>query len=85
MSWGKATSYFLAKVIHKRTYLKPEWIEMARRGKELVREEVQENGRIRRWIYIKEANKYLRVVFLQNGETVHNAFFDRNFKKEAER
>jgi len=85
MKWGKATSYFTSKVIHKRSYLKPEWIEMARRGEGVVREEVQENGRIRRWIYIKEADKYLRVVFLPDGETVHNAFFDRNFKKEVER
>ncbi len=58
---------------------------MARQGKEFVKEEVQEDGRIRRWIYIKEADKYLRVVFLQDGETVHNAFFDRNFKKGVDR
>jgi hypothetical protein len=31
--------------------------------------------------YIREADKYLRVVFLPDGETVHNAFFDRNFKR----
>jgi len=85
MEWGKATSYFMAKVIYKRSYLKPEWIEMARRGREVIREEVQKDGRIRRWLYIKEADKYLRVVFLPDGETVHNAFFDRNFKKEVER
>jgi len=24
--------------------------------------------------------KYLRVVFLSDGRTVHNAFFDRDFK-----
>ncbi len=85
MVWGKATQYFTTKVIRKRSYLKPEWIEMARQRKEVVREEVQKDGRIRMWIYIKEVNKYLRVVFLQDGETVHNAFFDRNFKKEVER
>ncbi len=83
MDWGKATSYFTTKVIYKRKYLKPEWIEMARQGREVVREEVQKDGRIRRWIYIKEVDRYLRVVFMQDGETVHNAFFDRNFKKEV--
>lgn len=36
--------------------------------------------RIRRWGYIPEADKYLRVVLLEDEETVHNAFFDRNFK-----
>ena len=56
---------------------------MARRRKGVVKEELQENGRIRRWIYVEGEGKYLRVVFLPDGETVHNAFFDRNFKKEV--
>ncbi len=73
----------MSEVVRKRSYLKPEWIEMARRGEGVVKEEVQEDGRIRRWIHIKEADRFLRVVFLQDGETVHNAFFDRNFKKEV--
>ncbi len=38
---------------------------------------VQENGRIRRWALIAEVGKYLRVVTESDGETVHNAFFDR--------
>ena len=42
--------------------------------------EVQADGRIRKWRKIKEENKYLRIVLLPDGETVHNAFFDRNFK-----
>ncbi|EDP76425.1 hypothetical protein [Hydrogenivirga sp. 128-5-R1-1] len=83
MSWGKATNYFTAKVIAKRRYLRPEWINMARRKEGVAKEEVQKDGRIRRWIYIEEADKYLRVVFLPDGETVHNAFFDRNFNKEV--
>jgi len=81
--WGKATSYFLTHVVFKRSYLRPEWIEKARSGEEVIREEVQKDGRVRRWIYIKEAGKYLRVVFEPDGVTVHNAFFDRNFKGEV--
>ncbi len=84
MSWGKATHYFTTKVIAKRSYLKPEWIDMARKGIGVVKEEVQKDGRIRRWIYVEEEDKCLRVVFLPDGETVHNAFFDRNFKKEVD-
>lgn len=46
-----------------------------------VRQEIQGDGRIRRWSRIPEAgDRYLRVVLLEDGETVHNAFFDRNFK-----
>jgi hypothetical protein len=45
-----------------------------------IKEIVQQDGRIRRWAMIEEANgKYLRVVLLADGETVHNAFFDRSF------
>ena len=49
-----------------------------------VREEIQEDGRIRRWARIAEANgKYLRVILLEDGETVHNAFFDGSFREEV--
>jgi hypothetical protein len=45
-----------------------------------IREEVQEDGRIRRWVAIPEMeNRHLRVILLPDGETVHNAFFDRRF------
>lgn len=45
------------------------------------REQVQADGRIRRWCAVPEMeNRYLRVILLQDGETVHNAFFDRDYK-----
>ena len=40
---------------------------------------IQDDGRIKKWAFIKEANRYLRVILLEDGETVHNAFFDRNY------
>lgn len=44
-------------------------------------EDIQEDGRIRRWARIHEAEgRYLRAVLLPDRETVHNAFFDRGFK-----
>ena len=45
-----------------------------------AREEIQADGRIRRWTYVEVEAKYLRVILLPDGETVHNAFFDRDFK-----
>ena len=43
--------------------------------------ERQRDGRIRRWARITDAGgRYLRVVLLADGETVHNAFFDRSFR-----
>ena len=55
-----------------------QWLERA--IKHPIREEVQSNGRIRRWVKTEElAGRHLRVVLLPDGETVHNAFFDRRF------
>ena len=46
-----------------------------------LREVIQADGRIRRWARIEEMEGgYLRVVLLPDGETVHNAFFDRSFE-----
>lgn len=43
--------------------------------------EIQEDGRHRYWKSIDDAEgRYLRVITLADGETVHNAFFDRRFK-----
>lgn len=54
------------------------WIMAAIR--QPIDEAQQSDGRIRRWTWVEERNKYLRVVLLADGETVHNAFFDRSYK-----
>jgi len=51
--------------------------------KKPVKTEVQSDGRIRKWKFIEEVGKYLRIILLEDKETVHNAFFDRNFKEEG--
>ena len=46
-----------------------------------VKEVIQKDGRIRRWAPIGEmGGRCLRVILLSDGETVHNAFFDRSFR-----
>jgi hypothetical protein len=48
-----------------------------------LKEVIQQDGRIRRWAAITEMDgRYLRVsvILLPDGETVHNAFFDRSFQ-----
>jgi hypothetical protein len=74
----KTTHYFRSSVMARRPYLKREWIEYVLGNP--IREEVQDNGRVRRWALIAERGKYLRVVTQPDGETVHNAFFDRGFR-----
>jgi len=55
-----------------------EWIEGTVRNP--VHTEVQSDGRIRKWRKIKEEGKFLRVILLPDGDTIHNTFFDRSFK-----
>jgi hypothetical protein len=44
-----------------------------------VHTELQSDGRWRYWIFVEELGKYLRVVTLEDGKTIHNAFPDRDF------
>lgn len=75
----KCTQYFLlTRQRPDRSEIAEAWIVRTVASPE--HEQVQEDGRIRRWRRIAEAeNRYLRVVLLEDGETVHNAFFDRRF------
>ena len=45
-----------------------------------IHTETQDDGMIRHYILVPEVGKYMRVVTLEDGETVFNAFFDRRFK-----
>jgi hypothetical protein len=75
----KTTAYFDAiRRRPDRSIVQDAWIERAIRAP--LREIRQGDGRIRRWIQVPEMeNRYLRVILLEDGETVHNAFFDRGF------
>jgi len=77
----KTTEYFkYTRQRPDRASIKDEWIENVIEHPEKT--EIQYDGRIRKWAKIPEVDKYLRVILLEDGETVHNAFFDRTFKKE---
>ncbi|MDQ2869032.1 MAG: hypothetical protein M3R59_11595 [Verrucomicrobiota bacterium] len=63
----KFTGYFEAmRRRPDRVTIRLEWIRQAIASP--LREEIQQDGRI------------LRVILLPDGETVHNAFFDRSFR-----
>lgn len=47
--------------------------------------EQQQDGRVRVWGYVEEFGKHVRVVLLQDGFTVLNAFPDRSFKPPPKR
>jgi len=77
----KTTQYFqYTRLRPDRSFIKDEWIEQVLKNP--LREEKQSDGRIRRWARIAEMeDRILRVILLEDSETVHNAFFDRNFKE----
>jgi len=76
------TEYF--KYVRQRTdrkSIRDEWIRQAMNYP--VAQKIQADGRIRRWAWIEEEAKFLRVILLADQQTVHNAFFDRRFKVEG--
>jgi hypothetical protein len=79
----KTTRYFDEQVLPRRPYIRLEWCEATLA--QPVRREVQPDGRIRHWGTVllpgETAARYLRVVTLSDGETVHNAFLDRGFRE----
>lgn len=76
----KTTEYFNhMKKRPDRTGIKDEWIlRVIHRPMKTM---IQSDGRIRKWAWIPEEEKFLRVILLEDGETIHNAFFDRSFKE----
>ena len=80
----KTTRYFDEQVRRKRPYIELTWCVQAVHAP--LHREKQADGRLRFWGEVtvpgKSGPRYLRVVTLEDGETIHNAFFDRRFRKE---
>ena len=75
----KYTQYFLhVRQRPDRAKIKMEWIEDTVKNPDYTA--VQSDGRIRKWKNIQEQGKFLRVILLLDGVTIHNAFFDRGFR-----
>jgi len=76
----KTTQYFeYTKQRPDRAGIKTEWIEYVIQHP--IESVVQHDGRIKKWAKIEEVGKYIRVILLADGETVHNAFFDRSYRR----
>jgi hypothetical protein len=44
------------------------------------RSERQTDGRVRYWCFVPRPRRWLRVITLEDGQTVLNAFWDRRFR-----
>ena len=80
------TRYFDEQVRRKRPYLT---IEMCRSVlADPLRREVQADGRVRHWGRValpdEPEMRILRVVTLEDGATIHNAFLDRGFREDRQ-
>ena len=73
--------YFAEKVADRpdRADITPEMITATMQSPD--HEAVQADGRIRRWRWVAELGRWLRVVLLDDGATIHNAFWDRGFRR----
>ncbi len=53
-----------------------------------IRRDCQEDGRIRFWGRIRlcgeTTDRILRVVTLEDGETIHSAFLDRSYREDKQ-
>jgi hypothetical protein len=81
----KATRYFVEQVLRKRPYIRPELCAAVLAAP--LRRVVQLDGRIRWWGRVNDPRdgkeRVLRVITLDDGETLHNAFFDRGFREDV--
>jgi hypothetical protein len=79
----KATRYFQDQVLRKRPYIMVEWCDAVLAAP--IRRSDQADGRIRWWGRVTDPrdgqDRVLRVVTLDDGETLHNAFFDRGYRE----
>ena len=79
----KTTRYFDEQVLRKRPYIDPAWCSAVLRSP--LAWERQPDGRFRFWGEVTRPGepftRILRVVTLEDGETIHNAFFDRSFRR----
>jgi hypothetical protein len=80
----KTTLYFNEQVLRKRPYLVGMAFDTILTAP--LRRSVQADGRIRWWGRVVDPRdgreRVLRVVTLDDGDTVHDAFFDRGFRED---
>jgi len=77
----KTTQYFdYTRKRQDRVQIKEQWIKAVIEKPEKV--EIQSDGSTRMGARISEVGKYLSLILLEYGETVHNAFFGRSYKGE---
>lgn len=79
----KTTPYFEQKLLD-RPEIRREWCERVVAAP--IKTMDQANGRISFWGVVPDyGDRVLRVIMLSDRETMHNAYFDRNFRSRLQR
>jgi hypothetical protein len=76
--WRTAYFEFRASLRQDRRDIEPEFVR--RVLGQPFRRQRQADGRWRLWGHVAERRRWLRVIVERDGETVHNAFWDRRFR-----
>jgi hypothetical protein len=78
MNSVKTTRYFeFTRNRPDRKGIRARWIDQAIKFPQA--QQVQSDGRLQRWAWIEPERKWLRVILLEDGQTLHNAFFGRRY------
>ncbi len=73
----KTTSYFdFTRKRADRKSIKEEWITSA--VLDPIEEVIQTDGRIRRWTWVADEGKFLRVILLEDGEIIQRKKTNEN-------
>lgn len=74
------TRYFATEVMARPDRRNIEPADVLRALAQPARALRQPDGRLRHWVWVEERQRWLRVIIEADGETIHNAFWDRKFK-----
>jgi hypothetical protein len=80
----KTTRYFREQVLRKRPYLDVSWCDAVVAAP--LHRSIQPDGRMHYWGRVTDPRdgreRVLRVVTLEDGVTILNAFFDRGYRED---
>jgi hypothetical protein len=74
------TRYFAMEVMARPDRRAIDLMDVARAISEPFCRQRKPDGRVRHWYWVSERQRWLRVITESDGETVHNAFWDRSFE-----
>lgn len=76
----KMTEYFRSSLLRRRPEFSGREDDIIEWMKHPSRVEIQTDGRKKLHAWDAKVSKWVRIIVLEDEETIHNIFYDRNFK-----